>query len=60
MKFLNSDYRRINAVADELYNLEGFPLTWDTQSVRNISPNIFDWFDMQDTTRNVLISFMTP
>lgn len=53
-----SDYRRINAVADELYNLEGFPLTWDTQSVRNISPNIFDWLDMQDTTRNVLISFM--
>jgi lipoprotein-releasing system permease protein len=38
--------------------MDNFPPTWDTQSVRNVSPNIFDWLNMQDVTRNVLIGFM--
>ncbi len=53
------DYKKIDAVADEIYYMDKFPLTWDTQSIRNISPNIFDWLSMQDVTRNVLIGFMT-
>ena len=52
------DYKQIDEVADEIYYLENFPPTWDTQSVRNVSPNIFDWLNMQDVTRNVLIGFM--
>ena len=52
------DYKQIDDVADEIYYLENFPPTWDTQSVRNVSPNIFDWLNMQDVTRNVLIGFM--
>lgn len=52
------DYKKIDEVADEIYNIEDFPGTWDTQSVKNISPNIFDWLNMQDVTRNVLIGFM--
>ena len=52
------DYKQIDKVADEIYYLENFPPTWDTQSVRNVSPNIFDWLNMQDVTRNVLIGFM--
>ena len=55
--FLN-DYKNIVPVADSIYNLDIFPPTWDTQSVQNISPNIFDWLNMQDVTRNVLIGFM--
>ncbi len=55
--FLN-DYKQIDNVAKEIYNLEEFPLTWNTVSVRDISPNIFDWLKMQDVTRNVLIGFM--
>ena len=55
--FLN-DYEKIDAVVDEIYFMDDFPPTWDTQSVRNISPNIFDWLNMQDITRNVLIGFM--
>jgi lipoprotein-releasing system permease protein len=38
--------------------LDQFPATWDAISVKKISPNIFDWLNMQDVTRNVLISFM--
>ncbi len=52
------DYKMIDEVADEIYYLDNFPPTWDTQSVRNVSPNIFDWLNMQDVTRNVLIGFM--
>lgn len=52
------DYRNIDKVADDIYNMDSFPLTWNTVSVKNISPNIFDWLQMQDVTRNVLIGFM--
>ena len=52
------DYKMIDEVANEIYYLDNFPPTWDTQSVRNVSPNIFDWLNMQDVTRNVLIGFM--
>ena len=52
------DYHKINAVADEIYNMDKFPPTWNSVSVKNISPNIFDWLNMQDVTRNVLIGFM--
>ena len=38
--------------------MDNFPFTWNTVSAKNISPNIFDWLNMQDTTRNVLIGFM--
>lgn len=52
------DRKAIDDVADAIYSRENFPPTWDAQSVRSVSPNIFDWLNMQDTTRNVLIGFM--
>jgi lipoprotein-releasing system permease protein len=52
------DYEKIDGITEEIYNMDKFPLTWDTQSVRDISPNIFDWLNMQDTTRNVVIGIM--
>lgn len=52
------DYKQIDRGVDELYAISNFPETWDTKSVRNISPNIFDWLNMQNVTRNVLIGFM--
>ena len=55
--FLN-DYHRINKTAEDIYNLDDFPATWDAVSIKKISPNIFDWLNMQDTTRNVLIIIM--
>ena len=45
--------------SDELYyNIEKFPSTWDTKTIKDLYPNIFDWLSMQDVTRNVLISLM--
>lgn len=53
------DYHNMDKVSDELYyNIEKFPATWDTQTIKDLYPNIFDWLNMQDITRNVLISFM--
>jgi lipoprotein-releasing system permease protein len=50
----------IDPMVQTIYDMDTsyFPPTWDTMSVRNISPNIFDWLNMQDVTRNVLIAFM--
>lgn len=52
------DHTDIDATAKELYEMDDFPDTWDTISARSISPNIFDWLNMQDKTRNVLIGIM--
>lgn len=53
------DPRSMLATADRLYELDTFPATWDAVTARSISPQLFDWLNMQDLTRNVLIGFMT-
>jgi len=53
------DLRKMDKVSEELYAMESFPQIWDTKTIRQVNPNIFDWLDMQDVTRNVLIGFMT-
>jgi lipoprotein-releasing system permease protein len=55
--FLHKSGDMDKAVHD-LYELNDFPETWDTKSVRDIAPNIFDWLNMQDVTRNVLIAIL--
>jgi lipoprotein-releasing system permease protein len=52
------DYTKMEAVSNALYEMPNFPVTWDTQPIRNIYPNIFDWLNLQNLTRNVLIGFM--
>ena len=52
------DYKKIDESVKAIYDMDNFPPTWNTVSVKNISPNIFDWLNMQDVTRNVLIGFM--
>lgn len=48
----------IDQAVKDIHDMDEFPVTWNTISVKNISPNIFDWLNMQDTTRDVLIGFM--
>jgi lipoprotein-releasing system permease protein len=52
------DYKNIEPAQHEIYELDGFPATWDAISVKRISPNIFDWLGLMDMNRNVLVSFM--
>lgn len=53
-----TNYRNLAKKEQAIYDTDNFPPTWDAVSARRISPNIFDWLNMQDTTRNVLIGFM--
>ena len=53
------DFKQMNKTSDELYENAAFPQTWDAQPIRNIYPNIFDWLNLQNLTRNVLIGFMS-
>ncbi len=52
------DYTQIGAAVKSIYNLENFPLTWNTVGAQQISPNIFDWLNLMDKNRNVLIGLM--
>ncbi|MBZ4188626.1 ABC transporter permease [Niabella beijingensis] len=52
------DYKQIGAVSDELTRLPQMPEEWDAQDIKNFAPNIFDWLNMQDVTRNLLIAIM--
>lgn len=58
-ELLLNDPRTMDTTAQSLYALAAFPATWDAISVKEVSPQLFDWLQMQDLTRNVLIGFMT-
>ncbi|MFT3677447.1 MAG: ABC transporter permease [Chitinophagaceae bacterium] len=52
------DYKQADRVAEAIFDMDHFPLSWEALNVRDVSPNIFDWLNMQDVTRNVLIGIM--
>jgi len=54
-----SDPRALEETAQQLYDLPAFPPTWDAISVKEVSPQLFNWLQLQDLTRNVLIACMT-
>lgn len=55
--FLN-DYKKMNEVSDKIYESSVFPQLWETQTVKEIYPNIFDWLQIQNTNQGILISIM--
>jgi len=52
------DYHKMDKVSNALYYNDKFPRDWDTKTVKDLYPNIFDWLNMQDTTRDVLLACM--
>ena len=55
--FLN-DYNQMDDVSMSIYENEHFPLLWETKTIKEIYPNIFDWLNIQNTNRNILIAIM--
>jgi lipoprotein-releasing system permease protein len=53
-----TDYKQIKKKAKQIFNFDEFPVTWDTVTAQNISPNIFDWLNLMDKNRNILIGLM--
>lgn len=52
------DYNQMNEVSDEIYYNELFPQLWETQTVKEIYPNIFDWLQIQNTNQGILLTIM--
>jgi lipoprotein-releasing system permease protein len=52
------DYKQMDEVSAAIYDNELFPPEWDTKTIQQIYPNIFDWLYIQDTNQNILITIM--
>lgn len=52
------DFRQMHKASEDLFALPEFPAQWDTKPITDIYPNIFDWLNMQDQTRDVLLGLM--
>lgn len=51
------DYHRIDTVNNSLLNR--LPPEWNSTSIRQVYPNIFDWLNIQDVNRNVIFVVMS-
>ena len=52
------DFRQMEKASEDLFALQEFPERWDTKPIKDIYPNIFDWLNIQDQTRDVLLGLM--
>jgi lipoprotein-releasing system permease protein len=52
------DYNQMDAVSYAIYEQAYFPEFWETQTVREIYPNIFDWLGIISNNGHVLITIM--
>ena len=55
--FLNN-YEQMDAVSEDIYNKVSFPPLWETKTVKEIYPNIFDWLGIINNNGYVLITIM--
>ena len=51
------DYSNMNAVSDSIY--DKLPAGWNSKTMREIYPDIFDWLNLQNTNKYILIAVMT-
>ncbi|GAA4331657.1 ABC transporter permease [Flaviaesturariibacter amylovorans] len=56
--FLNN-YERMDAVSAAIFEQPSFPQLWETRTVREIYPNIFDWLGIVSNNGSVLLSIVT-
>ena len=52
------DYTQMDDVSYAIYEHAGFPEFWETKTVREIYPNIFDWLGIISNNGQVLITIM--
>lgn len=51
------DYRYMDTLSASIF--EGLPSGWDSQTMREIQPDIFDWLNLQNTNKYILVAVMT-
>ncbi|HEY0733038.1 MAG TPA: FtsX-like permease family protein, partial [Chitinophagaceae bacterium] len=49
------DYNTMDAVSNTIYDNENFPDLWETKTVKEIYPNIFDWLNIVSYNGGILI-----
>jgi lipoprotein-releasing system permease protein len=49
------DYRQMNTVSENIFNESVFPQLWETKTIREIYPNIFDWLGIVANNGSILI-----
>jgi lipoprotein-releasing system permease protein len=52
------DYRQMDTVSDQIFGSDQFPALWETKTIHEIYPNIFDWLNIQDTNQGILLTIM--
>ncbi|RYY40515.1 MAG: ABC transporter permease [Chitinophagaceae bacterium] len=52
--FLN-DYKQMDQVSADIYSQPWFPQLWETKTIREIYPNIFDWLGIVGSNGFILI-----
>ncbi|MBE0663951.1 MAG: ABC transporter permease [Bacteroidales bacterium] len=55
-EILVNDFKHLDAVAEEVYNL--IPYDLDAQTIRQVYPQIFDWLQLQDMNVIIVLSLM--
>ena len=50
------DYNKIDTLRSSFNNI--LPSLWVTRSIKEVYPNIFDWLNVQDLNRNIVIIIM--
>jgi lipoprotein-releasing system permease protein len=50
------DYKKIDTASKKIY--EGLPDTWYSKSIKEVSPDIFDWLGLQGQIKNILLWIM--
>jgi lipoprotein-releasing system permease protein len=51
------DYTTMDSTSQRIY--EKLPMGWDSKTMREVYPDIFDWLNLQDTNKVILLTVMT-